>query len=242
MNLWDSVHRSLEKASQEAGRIARVQRTRSHIDKMSHQIEAQETAILNKVMELFTSGRLTQNELIPICQELIDSQQQLSQAQNELKQLQSQGSAPVPANPYITTTDMYTPPSLPPPGYQPAYVDKTMPATPPPPPGVEPLNVASQETLILSADTILPPPPPPPSVADKRLCTTCGTEALPENQYCHNCGALLQLPGSTHLPTVRASSSLSLERADEETARSELSPSPAEAEAETPAPEEHGGN
>lgn len=238
MNLWDSVHRGLEKASQEAGRIARVQRTRSHIDKVSHQIEAQEAAILNKVMELFTSGRLTQNELIPICQVLIDSQQQLSQAQNELKQLQSQGSAQVPANPYTATTDVYTQPPLPSPGYQPAYLDKTMPATPPPPPGMESLTVASQETFVMSADTILPPPPPPPSVADKRLCTTCGTEALPENQYCHNCGALLQLPEFAHLPTVRADSLAAIESADEETVRGELPSSPED----TPLQEEDGGN
>ncbi|MDQ6662118.1 MAG: hypothetical protein M3Z24_14280, partial [Chloroflexota bacterium] len=81
MPLWDSVHRGLEKASQEASRIARTQRLRSNIDTFARQITTQQSNLLSKTMELFTSGQLTQNELTPLCQELVNLQQQLNQAQ-----------------------------------------------------------------------------------------------------------------------------------------------------------------
>ena len=90
MPLWDSVQRSLEKASQEAARIARTQRLRSIIDGLSRQINTQNNAIVNKAMDLFVSGQLTQSELLPLCQEMMNLHQQLNQAQNELKQLQAQ--------------------------------------------------------------------------------------------------------------------------------------------------------
>src|ERR1700676_408792 len=90
MPLWDSVQRSLEKASQEAARIARTQRLRSIIDALSRQINTQNNAIVNKAMDLFVSGQLTQSELLPICQEMMNLHQQLNQAQIELKQLQVQ--------------------------------------------------------------------------------------------------------------------------------------------------------
>src|SRR5205085_10203652 len=89
MPLWDSVQRSLEKASQEAARIAKTQRLRSIIDGLSRQINLQNNSILNKTMDLFITGQLTQSELLPLCKELANLQQQLNQAQTELKQLQA---------------------------------------------------------------------------------------------------------------------------------------------------------
>ena len=41
MPLWDSVQRSLEKASQEAARIAKTQRLRSTIDGLTRQVNTQ---------------------------------------------------------------------------------------------------------------------------------------------------------------------------------------------------------
>ncbi len=128
MPLWDSVQRGLEKASQEAARIARTQRLRSNIDGLSRQMYAQNNAIFNKTMELFVSGQLTQSELLPLCQEMINLQQQLNQAQNELKQLQAQSSQP------------------------PAPHAADIPDVPPPPPGVEPLTVSSIETIQMSKE------------------------------------------------------------------------------------------
>src|SRR5438876_6477165 len=89
MPLWDSVQRSLEKASQEAARIAKTQRLRSIIDGLTRQINTQNNSILNKTLDLFIAGQLTQSELLPLCQELANLQQQLNQAQTELKQLQA---------------------------------------------------------------------------------------------------------------------------------------------------------
>src|SRR5712691_12870974 len=79
MPLWESVQRGLEKATQEATRIAKTQRLRSTIDGLSRQIHAQNGNILNKTMELFIAGQLTQSELVPLCQEMVSLQQQLTQ-------------------------------------------------------------------------------------------------------------------------------------------------------------------
>src|SRR5579859_2363353 len=93
MNIWDSVHRGLEKASHEASRIARTQRLRSTIDGLNRQITTQQGSLLTRAMELFSTGRLTQSELLPLCQEMANLQQQLAQAHHELKQLQAQAPA-----------------------------------------------------------------------------------------------------------------------------------------------------
>jgi len=78
MPLWDSVQRSLEKASQEAARIARTQRLRSTIDGLARQINTQQNNIFNKVMDMFVAGQLTSSELFPLCQEMMNLQQQLT--------------------------------------------------------------------------------------------------------------------------------------------------------------------
>ena len=154
MNIWDSVHRSLDKASKEAGRIARMQRLRSQLDKVARQINTQEGALLHQVMDLFASGRLTQAELLPICHELMSLQQQLSQAQSELQTLQSQVqqtpqagqdiNAPATMAGEIAPTTYAPPPSAP--IYQP--FDATMPAILPPPPPPESQTLHSQETVM----------------------------------------------------------------------------------------------
>jgi chromosome segregation ATPase len=91
MNIWDSVQRGLEKATQEATRIARTQRLRSTIDGLTRQIHSQEEDLLARTMEVFAAGHLIQGELLPICQELTRLQQQLEQNRQELAQLQNQG-------------------------------------------------------------------------------------------------------------------------------------------------------
>src|SRR5439155_877631 len=108
----DSVQRGLEKASQEAARIARTQRLRSNIDGLSRQMYAQNNAIFNKTMELFAAGQLTQSELLPLCQEMVNLQQQLNQAQNELKQVQAQASQAQTSGPQTQTgtSNPYLPP------------------------------------------------------------------------------------------------------------------------------------
>ena len=94
MPLWDSVQRSLEKASQEAARMAKTQRLRYTIDGLSRQISTQSNNIVNKTMDLFTAGELTQSELLPLCQEITNLQQQLNQAQNSIVKETLQATAP----------------------------------------------------------------------------------------------------------------------------------------------------
>src|SRR5947209_12466331 len=94
MPLWDSVHRSLEKASQEAARIAKTQRLRSTIDGLTRQVNTQHSSIVNKAMDMFIAGQLTTGELYQLCQEMMNLQQQLNQARNELQQIQIQASTP----------------------------------------------------------------------------------------------------------------------------------------------------
>lgn len=246
MNLWDSVHRGLEKASHEAGRIARIQRLRSTIDRLSRQVGTQESAVLNRTMELFVAGKITQSELTPLCQELITLHQQLSQAHAELKHLQSQASptsAPVPspdslanypaqtpANPYVAPTEAYTLPD-----HQQTHGEGATPP-PPPPPGADAPLIGSSGMYFTGNDT---PPPPPPPGADlqaisaketvlmssspgegQQICTKCGVAALPDTVYCHNCGAPLQRQ-EVYEPTMRtsASGSYPISSSDQGTAR-----------------------
>ncbi len=156
MNIWDSVHRSLEKASQEAARIAKTQRLRFTIDALSRQINTHNSTLVSKVMELFTAGQLTQSELLPLCQELNNLQQQVEQANNELRLLQNQGPQSTPANPYTgpgeTAPTMYAPP--PPPSDYQQYEHNTIaaPPPPPPPPGGEPLTTSAIETVAMDTE------------------------------------------------------------------------------------------
>ncbi|GER89122.1 hypothetical protein KDW_32840 [Dictyobacter vulcani] len=160
MNIWDSVHRSLEKASHEAGRIARIQRTRLQITQLGRQISDQERELVAKVMDLYSTGLLSQNELQSPCQELFQAHQQLTQAQQELQTLHNQNPTTIPpevgATYPIQTPDgeihptQYAPP-LP---YEQPYMSPTIPVTP-----------SSQETQPVTVQenqfaTLLPPPPP----------------------------------------------------------------------------------
>src|SRR2546421_708333 len=164
MPLWDSVQRSLEKASHEAARMAKTQRLRSTIDGLTRQISTQSNNLVNKAMDLFSAGQLTQSELLPLCQEITNLQQQLNQAQNELKQIQA--TLPQTTGPQTLPGGQAAYPStgegLPPNVYAPseyqAYLDSTQGGTvAPPPPGVESMTVSSPETIQIGGG--LPSPP-----------------------------------------------------------------------------------
>jgi hypothetical protein len=225
MPLWDSVQRSLEKASQEAARIAKTQRLRSAIDGLSRQVNTQQTMIFNRTMDLFLAGQLTQAELLPLCQELAHFQQQLNQAQFELKQLQNSqagaagqaqsntsnqsppagevGDGPFPML-YPPATEEQAQSIYTPPGFQ-AYLDSTQGSTvPPPPPGVEAGTVGN---LGGNLETVLMTPagaPAAPLEADRQLCQVCQAELSPKVAFCHNCGAPVQDVYASHSPTARA--------------------------------------
>jgi hypothetical protein len=217
MNIWDSVHRGLEKASQEAARIARIQRLRSTVDTLNRQIYDQQGLLIAKAMETFREGRMVQGELIPICQELANFQQQLEQAQNELKQPQNQGAAitpssvppTIPAMPITgpgneTITNPQTAPAYqnfteqappPAPEYQ-FYANPTIPAPPPPPPFSEAGPIGAPETTAVDRERL-------PVSTGQYPCPRCGNIALVSQAYCQNCGTLLANPEAAHLPTLR---------------------------------------
>jgi hypothetical protein len=187
MNIWDSVQRGLEKATQEATRRARTQRLRSTIDSVTQQIHTQEDDLIVRTMEIFAAGKLTQSELLPLCQTLISLQQQLEQAQHELNLVQSQSQTQLPPTTGAVTTPIaaYTPP---PPNYE-AY-DQTMPAPPPPPPpGITEFSAFS--TMQMGTPG-----------TGKRLCMHCQAELIPGNAYCHNCGAPTQQNATAQQPTT----------------------------------------
>ncbi len=183
MNIWDSVQRGLEKATQEATRIAKAQRLRATLDSLTKQIEAQQGAITVKAMELFKNGQLTQSELLILCQELSNAQQQFMQVQSELKQMQQS------QNNSGTATIAYTQPT-----YQP--YDSSQPSlVPPPPPGVEPLTIISNETIRAEI--------PPPEMSELKHCTACFAVLIPGNAFCHNCGTPVGTD-TVYQPTVRS--------------------------------------
>jgi hypothetical protein len=241
MNLWDSIHRGLDKASQEAARLAKVQRLRSIIDGLTRHINTQHTMLINKTMELYTSGQLTQSELLPICQAIIELQQQMQQAQNELRLLQ--GNAPTPPPPpqlqgpgtatqpgptilypvsgETVATGLYAPPT----DYQP-YVDAGPTTAPPPPPGVETFAASEMGTVIA------PPPPPgmpaaqPPApdltgLNAPRHCPACQVELNPSYAFCHNCGTPVQ-HNLAQMPTMRAGVEMASAGEGQETARANV--------------------
>jgi hypothetical protein len=242
MNIWDSVQRGLEKASQEAARIARMQKLRSTVDSLSRQITTQNNTLLNRAMDLYASGQLTQSELIPLCQELTILRQQHEQAYNELKALQHQGPAaptmpprpgttpapspystqvPPPPTAYTSSGEvaptLYAPPPTPPSGF--STVESTMPVpAPPPPPGMESPTLSTQETSLMNEGSSIPPPP---AIGSTVLCPNCRTELPDRTLYCPRCGNRVQASGADHLPTMRGEMPGPPSPADQETVRAQ---------------------
>ncbi len=225
MNIWDSVHRGLEKASSEAGRIARCQRVRSSIDKVGRQINEHEKALLYTVVQLFNTGKLSQAELLPLCQELMQMHQQVAQLQAELQQIQQAqppGSAPISSYPDQSSTNPSTEvvsggqssgqfyadaPLLAPP---PPGIPDTLLA--PPPPGISdplaPLPGASDlaSTILTPQQPVTGGQPAAASVATPdRVCRQCGVPAMSPGAFCQNCGAALGA-GDSYQPTALVSS------------------------------------
>ncbi len=257
MNIWDSVHRGLEKASHEAARIARIRRLRSTIDGVSREINTQNTTLIQQTMDMFVAGQLTQSELLPICQNLVNLHQQLRQAEDELKQIQ----ASQPAQAGGTITEYPVPNANDAGGYTlPTGSGELNPTVyAPPPPGIDssapypPTTPASGDTY---PQSIYAPPPPPPSAsaappaeepatisqmrtmsmdvaaasmpqANAALCSACQAPLGPLDAFCPQCGAPVQSVGSQHLPTTYSPVSIHDSSAQEGTVRAETTGTPA---------------
>lgn len=132
MSILESVQHGLEKVSQEASYLAKIQHLHAVINELTFRCNMDHQAVANKAMELYAGGHLTQNELLPLCQELANFQQQIEQVKAELKQLQENppaSHAEQPAGPGPLAPGYPAYPGAPvPPGYLAAY-----PGTPLPP-------------------------------------------------------------------------------------------------------------
>jgi len=241
MPLWDSVQRGLEKASQEAARIARTQRLRSTIDGLTRQANTQTINLIDKTLELFTAGQLMQSELLPICQELVSLRQQINDAQMELKQIQAsqplaaatagQVEGPVTYPPTMPMSMPYTPaessgdlpPTIyapPPAGYQ-SYLESVGggDVTAPPPPDIGPLTISSMETVMMGPGTAGSPATPAVAQPASQTCPACRTEIQPGHAFCSNCGTAVQNSDALQLPTMRASAAEPAYAVDQGTVR-----------------------
>lgn len=210
MPIWDSVQRGLEKASQEAARLARTQRLRSTMDNTARQMNTLNSNIVNKTMDLFISGQITHPELLSLCQELEHLRQQFEQMQGEMQQIQAaqsqtQGQLPPGASPYppaissnpalypSTITDVGATQLAPPPPEYSSYMGSTEEdLTPPPPPDV--VNAASNVYPVAQ-----------PTVGVLR-CPACGYEVQPHHAFCQSCGTRIQSNQQGNQDTVRGSS------------------------------------
>lgn len=204
MPLWDSVQRGLEKASQEAARMARVQRLRTTADGLALQMNTTSSAIINKTMELFLAGQIAQPEISQLCQQLESFKQQFEQVQAELRQVQAAQQA-----------QAQYPPALQAPAYPPPAGDIS--ASYPYISGGEQTEIAPpppefQSAMDYSGITPAPPPPPevaayapPPPITGTPRCTSCGALVQPNHAFCQNCGAPIQRIEQGYQPTVRGS-------------------------------------
>lgn len=118
MSFLESVQHGLEKASQEAARIAKIQHLHGVANDLAVKMNQESYDIINKVMELFQSGHLTQSELLPLCQQITTYQQQIAEVQAEIQKIQAE------AHPQTSSA----------PGAAPVYPPTGSPAAPPPPP------------------------------------------------------------------------------------------------------------
>lgn len=132
MSFLESIQHGLEKASQEATRIAKIQHLHNVANDLTFKAAQQGQNIVSKAMEMYKQGILAQGELTAICKQIADYQQQLNEVQEELQRLQAatdeagQPAAPAapaqagyPAYPQAAPAQAYAPGTVPP-GY-PAY-------------------------------------------------------------------------------------------------------------------------
>jgi hypothetical protein len=190
MSFLESVQHGIEKASQEASRLAKVQHLRNVEGDLNNKSSVESQALVAKAMELFQGGHLTQSELQPLCQQIATYHQQIAEVQAEIQKLQAeaqQQAAQAPAPAPVTAPPPGYPPypgvPMPPPGY-PAYGASTpppgyppYPGAPTPPPGYPPYPYAypGYPAAPVSPAPAAPAAPTPTDTA----APTPATEAAP---------------------------------------------------------------
>lgn len=121
MSFLESIQHGLEKASQEAARITKIQHLRNISDDLTFKASQQGQQLIASAMELYSRRALNQGELTAICQQIATYQQQNSEVQAELQRLQhpdeSAGQEAAPIAPPPAGYPAY--PAPPPTGYPP---------------------------------------------------------------------------------------------------------------------------
>src|SRR5579885_2089203 len=129
MSFLESIQHGLEKASQQAARLTKIQHLHNVANDLNFKASQQGQNLVAKAMEMYHNGILAQGELTSICKQIADYQQQLNEVQEELQRLQSdEEEQEIPAPPAPAPGYAAYPPTAPgqvyagtvPPGY-PAY-------------------------------------------------------------------------------------------------------------------------
>lgn len=93
MSFLESVQHGIEKASQEAARLAKIQHLHGIVNDLTNKTNQNSQDIIAKAMELFQDGHLTQNELQPFCQQITTYQQQIAEVQAEIQKIHEEAHA-----------------------------------------------------------------------------------------------------------------------------------------------------
>lgn len=89
MSFLESIQHGLEKASQEAARIAKIQHLHNVVTDLNFKVSQQGQNLVAKAMDMYQQGVLAQGELTTICHQITEYQQQLKEVQEELQRLQT---------------------------------------------------------------------------------------------------------------------------------------------------------
>jgi hypothetical protein len=128
MSFLESVQHGLEKASQEAARITKIQHLHNVATDLGFKASQEGQTLIAKAMEMYHSGLLAQGDLVVICQQIATFQQQINEIHEEIQRLQSSQEEPQGAPFPPASYPVYPPapgaqayaPGVVPPGY-PAY-------------------------------------------------------------------------------------------------------------------------
>jgi len=118
MSFLESIQHGLEKASQEASRITKIQHLHNVVTDLTFKASQEGQTLIAKAMEMYHQGILAQGELVAICQQIATYQQQLSEVHEELQRLQNDA-PPEPQIPQPPQPAQAYAPGVVPPGYPP---------------------------------------------------------------------------------------------------------------------------
>ncbi len=117
MGFLDSVQHGIEKASQEAARLAKIQHLHSIITDLTYKSNHESQSLVGKALELFQGQQLTQAELTPFAQQIVAYSQQIAEVQAEIQKVEAEHISadgapltPAPTAPIPTPTPVATTP------------------------------------------------------------------------------------------------------------------------------------